>query len=577
MEQNHQEINAYALLEVDVRIPREYENPYDPDEINMNAVFISPTQEAITVPAFWYEPFWVQEENEKIVSNGQGRWKVRFTPRSAGVWQYYVQARDRSGETHTSRKHKFQVNKPEGEIHGFIRMDTVHQQYFRYEHSGKFFFGAGLNSDVNVFNKSDAEDPSHGNWGIGSGYLPPWTGSPSTGLTPENLFQGYRYHTHMVQSLGENGGKAIRINTDRYYHPLEAKATEKPYDGDLTFEAMGFDLGKYNQAMCFILDKLYQRAEQYHIGVVHNVWDAVADQPYSAGFCYAEQNQEALIKRKLRYIVARWGYSTSYWMTEYFNELKDARIDAFWQGIIEWHKELDLYDHAISLTSATFGETGPDVYLENAYTDTCYKFGVYANGGMPGCLGEFGESYLLGTQDPMSYDPAGNWVRQTLWNALVSKWAGGFTWWTHPIYGEKGCNAYRSIYPALSRFLEQENLTEEGPWDTLDVRGEIQAFDHVRAIANEAKTKAFVWLLRTPPQETRDRNPLVGKHFVIGLDPHLTYEVEWWDSQTGEIITVMHDKKAADTGLLVNIPNTITRDRCVKIYASPSARTGSQK
>jgi len=42
------------------------------------------------------------------------------------------------------------------------------------------------------------------------------------------LYEGYRSQVNIVNSLGKHGGKGIRINTDRYYHPLEAKAEEYP-------------------------------------------------------------------------------------------------------------------------------------------------------------------------------------------------------------------------------------------------------------------------------------------------------------------------------------------------------------
>lgn len=42
-------------------------------------------------------------------------------------------------------------------------------------------------------------------------------------------------------------------------------------------------------------------------------------------------------------------------------------------------------------------------------------------------MGEFCSGAHLGTVNPQTYDPEGNWVRQSHWNALVSHWGGGMT------------------------------------------------------------------------------------------------------------------------------------------------------
>lgn len=190
---------------------------------------------------------------------------------------------------------------------------------------------------------------------------------------------------------------------------------------------------------------------------------------------------EELIKRRLRYTMARWGYSTSYWMTEYFNEFVREELDAFWLGIMEWQKEIDPYDHYTVLTNIMHGETGPDVFVKNAYREDCYMVEPYTIDTIPGVIGEFGESWAIGgTEYPKVYDPEGNWVRQTVWNAMVSNWTAALTWWIKPLYGETGVNAYDKIYPALNKFLKEENIADQGPWEVLECSGDTSEFEHVR-------------------------------------------------------------------------------------------------
>jgi len=336
---------------------------------------------------------------------------------------------------------------------------------------------------------------------------------------------------------------------------------------------MGFAIGKYQQGMCFILDKVYESAEQYGIGILHTPWDAIAKrQVYAAGMSYAMVRDEQLIKRRLRYTMARWGYSTGYWVTEYFNEFVREKVDSFWLGVMDWQKNLAPYDHPISLTNQIHGETGPDVFLKNAYRGNCYMFEPYTQDTVPGVIGEFGESIWLGTKDPLTYDPQGHWVRQTHWNALVSNWSGALTWWTKPLYGEKGADAYDKTYPALHQFLEAENMAEEGPWDTLQVQGNVKDFEHIRALGNADSSKAFLWIIRTPPSETEDRVPLTGKKLQLSLSPNQTYTLEWWDSQQGGLLEEATLQATAEGLLEIPVYDKIGRDAAAKVMASDQIR-----
>lgn len=560
---NSNKLKAYDKFEVSFDLPKTYNNPYDYNEIAVSAIFTNPNGKTIEVPGFWYQNYTVDEQKQTVTSSGEAKWIIRFTPPKAGKWSYVLKTKD-AEDTLTSKSHTFDVAPAESNARGFIRIHPEHHQYFYYEHSGASFFGSGLNSDINFINKSSAADPNNKNWGSNSGYHPQWSGSPTKGLGPEVLYKGYYQQVSVVEGLGRNGGKAIRINTDRYYHPIEAKAEEYPYDSEVTFGEMGFEIGKYHQGMCFILDKMYERSEQYGIGIMLTPWDAIAkNQTYSSGVVYAIDRNEELIKRRLRYTMARWGYSPSYWMTEYFNEFVHEKLDTFWLGIMAWQKSIDPYNHYTVLTNKIHGETGPDIFVKNAYREDCYKVEPYEIDTVPGVIGEFGESIWLGTKDPKVYDPNGNWVRQSLWNAVLSNWSGALTWWIKPLYGETGINVYHKIYPALYKFLEDENMAAEGPWSVMEFEGEYEGFEHIRVLANQNKNKTFLWIVRTPPSEVEDREALSGKWLEFEL-PSGSYKLEWWDSQKGEILSaeVMQTNNKI---LKIKIPNIVTRDIAAKI------------
>lgn len=560
--QNADTLKAYEKFEISFNLSKVYDNPYDYKEIDVLAGFTDPEGKKVMVPAFWYEGYDIDESGKAITKTGVNRWMVRFTPTVSGVWSYQLSATDSEG-TKASVEIEFLVEKANQRKNGFIRVHPTDKLHYQYENSEETFFAAGLNIDVNAFLRSVAADSTHLNWGTGSKYIPPWTGFPGNGFTGNNLYTAYSFQANMINSLGENGGKAARFIADIYYHPLEAKPDETAYGSNVSFNEMGFDLGRYHQVMCFLLDKTYENAEKYDIGIIHTAWDAITDQPYSAGFCYGEKKGDELIKRRLRYTLARWGYSTSYWMTEYFNEYNQP-YDSYWQGITEWLKAFDPYNHQTVFTSHGHGgETGPDAFITHTYDGSCWKMDVYKGDLSPAVMGEFGGYHRVGTKDPDTYDPDGNWVRQTLWNGMVSNWAGALTWWTHPIYGEKGCDAYEDIYPALNNFLKKENLAKEAPWKELDYSGYTEGFEHIRLLTNKDREKTFLWVVRTPPGETSDRPALSGRWIAIDL-PEGGYTIEWWDSKKGEIINAV-EENTVQSKLKVLIPDSVTRDIAAKI------------
>ena len=71
-------------------------NPFDPDEIRVDATFRTP-QGQITVPAFWFQDY--RRElvggKEVVTKMGEPEWRVRFTPSEAG--DYHATISERRG------------------------------------------------------------------------------------------------------------------------------------------------------------------------------------------------------------------------------------------------------------------------------------------------------------------------------------------------------------------------------------------------------------------------------------------------------------------------------------------------
>ncbi len=132
-------LGLYEKFEVSFNINNgnEYINPFDPDEIDITAVFISPSGKQWKVPGFYY------------YSMGS-LWKVRFSPDEAGVWNYKITVRDKGGEVTGSQQSFVSVRSlKKGPI-----VVAENKRYLKYS-NGSDFYGVGLwyNDSYSTFNR----------------------------------------------------------------------------------------------------------------------------------------------------------------------------------------------------------------------------------------------------------------------------------------------------------------------------------------------------------------------------------------------------------------------------------------
>jgi len=120
-------VGRYEKFEVRVELAATYQNPFDPDEIDLSADFTAPSGRTWHVWGF-FNP-----------SNTTTLWMIRFTPCEMGRWRYVVHVRDRQGAA-ASKPAEFTVR--ESAHHGFIRVAN-NRRYLQYT-DGTPFYGIGL-------------------------------------------------------------------------------------------------------------------------------------------------------------------------------------------------------------------------------------------------------------------------------------------------------------------------------------------------------------------------------------------------------------------------------------------------
>jgi len=119
-------LGLYEKLEISLRIDAEYENPFDPEEIDIMGTFISPSGKEWKVPWFYSQAY-------------RGGFSIRFSANETGEWSYNVSVTDING-TAESETRTFTV--VPSEHHGPIKIAS-NKRYLEHV-DGTPWYGVGL-------------------------------------------------------------------------------------------------------------------------------------------------------------------------------------------------------------------------------------------------------------------------------------------------------------------------------------------------------------------------------------------------------------------------------------------------
>ncbi|MCX7047679.1 MAG: DUF5060 domain-containing protein [Candidatus Sumerlaeota bacterium] len=341
--QNTNTVGRYDLLEVTFQLSRIYENPFDPDQVDARVTFRGPNGYEKSVPAFYYmDCDAISSDTERYSAPYSACWKARFAPAAPGAYTYGISVADSAGTARLDPASGFICI--ESGLKGFIRVDARDSRLMRYD-DGSPYLPIGQNLA----------------WGRGEGTA--W----------------WRDRLTQMSSHGENWARIWMTHFFDGFTIEWSRQHERGY-----WEG----LGRYSMQMAWLIDRVIEMARSQGIGVQlvlqhhgqfsisHNPnWDL---NPFNAihggdgGFLQQPQdfftNEKArqLVKRKLRYIVARWGYATSVMAWELFNEveLTDDYGSSETQraAVAEWHREMsdylrgaDAFGHLITTSADSKG------------------------------------------------------------------------------------------------------------------------------------------------------------------------------------------------------------------------------
>ncbi|MDQ2686451.1 MAG: DUF5060 domain-containing protein [Armatimonadota bacterium] len=396
-----------------------YANPFDPNEIAVDAALVGPKGVTQRVPGFWSAPYQRGAPDAKTgriemtpTPGGIPGWRVRVAPPSAGVWRLTVTAKDTHG-TGVSKPLTVRVGPSKNP--GFVRRATGagRKRYFQFDNGAPYFL-------------------------VGENVC--WS-SGSKGLADYDVW---------FPALSQSGGNYARLWMA--FSPLESKSTglgRYNLQNAAYFDAVLDEAQKDNLRCMVALDTYGNLATGGFFGEGHwpdNPYNDANGGPVPAAdpkAYFTNPTARKLYKQRLRYVVARYSADTSVGFWEFWNE--QAAPGAWFAEMGAYLKQTDPNKHLVTNSFSTVGTADvwnvPQIDLTQTHrygsegsirdiatglpADT-RDHDVYAK---PHLLGEFGISWQNGDEH---YDPTGKGtnMHNGLWGGALSGDAGGGAiWW----------------------------------------------------------------------------------------------------------------------------------------------------
>lgn len=351
----------YGLAAFGIRLTGNWENPYLQEEAALDMLLTSPSGKAIVLPCF----------HVSGKSGSESIWEARFTPQEAGEYTYRFRYSE-DGEC-VSETSDGTLEVKDSRRQGILHLRDNRTLQFD---NGDIFRGIGMNLCWESRTRDDSKYFSD----------------------LHEQHDRFNYDV-MLPMFAENGGNFTRMWMCSWNFPIDRK------DGFNNHRYMPTD-GYINQSAAERLDHVVRLAERHDIRIMlcMGQGDVRADREF-----FVSEEAKARYRNRLRYIVARWGYSPAIGMWEFFNEIDNIqhrdRNGVIPSGeIVAWHdemstylKEIDPYGH-ITTTSISHRDLEGLNSVRNL--DINQKHIYNATSSIPSNLRsyseKFGKPYIIG-------------------------------------------------------------------------------------------------------------------------------------------------------------------------------------
>jgi hypothetical protein len=529
-------------------------NPFDPEQVRLDATFTFPSGKQLMAPAFWSQDYRraLAGGTENDTPVGAAGWRLRFTPPEAGAYTLTLvtQTNHQTYGAPVVMQFAVSARTPPARF-GYVSIGA-NQQYFQT--------GDGRALPLN------GEDVA-------------WPSSRGT----------YDYDTWFaaMQKAGENFG---RIWMSPFGFGLEDTA------GALDHYALG---------PAWELDYVLQSAEQKGIYLqltldFHGMFVTQPDywgsgnywpqNPYNAsngGPCatpnafFTNATAKAIYQKRLRYLIGRYGYSQNVLAWEFFNEIDNdyaflnANDVAAWHKVMgDWMRTNDNCHHLLT-TSLTYASSHPELWnlpeldfcSEHSYLVTASPFTIASDAQTflktyhkPLMIGEFGTDWQGWNR---ANDPYLRGFREGLWTGALGGSAGAsMAWWWQNIDSENDYGDYAALTAILGR-----TSWGTGAWTNITLQNLF-----LNATGQRGAHESLVYMAAAqatfPTGATNASLPVQHAKTLTSIGwANGRFYAEWYDPQTAALVGESQSV-AANGRLTLPLPD-FTVDLAGVIYPAP--------
>ena len=294
------DVEQYGRADFRVVLRGNFENPYLQEQASLDLLLTAPSGKQLLLPCYY--------ESGESGSNSQ--WAARFMPQEAGQYRFRFVYRENGEAKAESAAGSFTSVK--SHLTGVLHTDG--NWILRYD-NGEPFRGVGENI---CWESRDSDD--------------------SKFFKDLHENQDKYNYDYMLPKLAANGGNFTRMWMNNWNFPIDFQNRFNNRRYIATSDYM-------NQSALIRLDHTVALAESLdiHIMLCMGPGNARTDASF-----FTDAAAKARYRNRLRYIVARWGYSSAIAMWEFFNEIdniqfRDADNPIPAADIVAWHTEMAAY------------------------------------------------------------------------------------------------------------------------------------------------------------------------------------------------------------------------------------------
>ncbi|WP_129714905.1 DUF5060 domain-containing protein [Pedobacter sp. SYP-B3415] len=475
----------YELAEWQVDLQAAFQNPFLQEEITLDMLITSPAGKTLVLPCFF-------DSGAPEASV----WRARFLPQEKGKYRCSFRLRTPKG-THESEAMVFVVKRGSGK--GILHANN--QWTFRYD-NGEHYRGLGENL---CWESRDNDD------------------SKFFKALHENKKYNYEY---MLPSLAKHSGDYFRTWICSWNLPIDWKS--------------GFNNSRYTPSDAYFnpsavrkLDRLVRLSDSLKLHMMLTLGAGTHTNKHGRYEVdmhrfFTDEQAKAQYRNRLRFIVARWGYSPSIGAWEFFNEIdniqfRDQNNPIPAADIVRWHDEMSAYLATIDpyehLITTSISHRDLDGLNNLKYIDFNQKHIYRNNRALPTTIVDYGKRfskpYVIGEYG-FEYDWQKNFdlfaaemdsdFKRGLWYGLFSptpvlplSW-----WWEY--FDNRGTDAYLAhVRPVLDAMMK----AGRGGFATVEFRNTQPGLE-VFAVKCGKKTFVYVYNPGKEVLETKVRFPGSG-------------------------------------------------------------------